>query len=95
MEEFEKKLETGNSRHARTDMARTAAFEDADEANVEELFISQRALELEKEIMMMMMKSSDVHLSTKQMTEFFKHTGTATGIMIMMPTKRELPKLSE
>jgi hypothetical protein len=42
MEKFKKKLEAGNSRHAITDMARTVGFEDANEANVEELFISQR-----------------------------------------------------
>jgi hypothetical protein len=37
MEKFKKKLKTGNSRHAIIHMARTVGFEDANEANVEEL----------------------------------------------------------
>lgn len=41
-------LETDNSKSAITDMAKTAGFEDADQANVEELFQSHARISNEK-----------------------------------------------
>jgi hypothetical protein len=91
MEKLEGMLEMGNSGNAIVDMARTVGFQNADEANVEELFQSHME-ELSNESLLVLeieLNYEDYATSagkpvkrpsTKQLITFFKHNDTTIGI---------------
>jgi hypothetical protein len=92
MEKLEWVLEMGNSRNVITDMAIIFGFLEVDEPTVEQLFqfhlkelSNENLLKQEKQLNYEDYETSAVmpvtHLSTKQLTELFKHIDTATGII--------------